>query len=369
MAYKIKLFGDFTYESLRGWLYSDDESIITADLLEQELQKAAGEDLEVDISSVGGYADVATDMIIILRDYKREFKNAELILNIKGMAASAASFFVAAEVWDLITVEDISTWMGHRPFMCLCGDYEVFESKSIDLKRATELYASVYAKRSGKSTNDMMELMRKTTYLYGQEIVDSGFADEVMSTESDLDKDSAFAQMSSKHKAIMKRMRETEHENEKDYLEKVAASLNKFSKTMKQNEAQKSIQTAVGGENNNQEDVIMNVTEFKEKHPDVHAETIMAGRDQEKKSMIENNKAIMDLKNKPEYKPLQFIQERCDEALMNGEDLNDLKMAIMALMIDPKNQAEIESPEDINQNPDTSMSGEGDYKPKMKRGF
>ena len=356
MAYKIKLFGDFTYEMLRGWLYSDDDSIITSDLLEQELQNAAGEDLEVDLSSVGGYADVATDMIILLRDYKREFKNAEMILNIKGMAASAASFFAAAEVWDLITVEDISTWMGHRPFACICGDYEVFESEAESLRRATELYASVYAKRSGKTTNNMLELMRKTTYLYGQEIIDNGFADEIMKTDNDIDKDSAIAQMENKQKLVMKKMRETEHKNEKEYLEKVAASLNRFEK--RHNFSQQSSQPAEGGKNKNQEESIMNLDELKQKHPDIHAETMKAGRDEGVDAERTRVQQLIEMKNRDDFKGVDIIMQRIDEGIKNGDSLQMVENGIGALLLKNNVQSQLESPKDINPGGQTTMSGE-----------
>jgi ATP-dependent protease ClpP protease subunit len=359
--YKIKLFGDFTYEILRGWLYGEDESIVTTDHLEQELKIANGEDLEVDLSSPGGYVDVATDMIIMLRDYKREFKGSQMQLNIKGVAASAASFFAAAEVWDLITVEDISTWMGHRPFVCICGDYEVFESEAESLKRATQLYASVYVKRSGKTNDEVLELMRKTTYLYGQEIVNNGFADEIMTTDNNMDKDVAIASMQKEHKEIMKRMRETEHENEKEYLEKLAASLTRYE--ARHNNIKQSVQPAGGGNNKMKEEGLTmanTLDELRNENPALYSETVQAG----KTEMIANNKAIMEFRDKEEYKNLPFIHERCDKAIMEGESFEDLKMAVMALMLDPKNQASIESPGDINTGAGDTMSGEQGSKNK-----
>ena len=100
------------------------------------------------------------------------------------MAASAASYFAAAEIWDIVTVEDITTWMAHRPTVCGCGDYEEFEMISDFLKRSTQLYANIYSSRSGIKIDEMLSMMKKTTYLFGLEVVKNGFADEVVSTDT-----------------------------------------------------------------------------------------------------------------------------------------------------------------------------------------
>ena len=84
-----------------------------------------------------------------------------------------------------------------------------------------------------------------------------------------------------------------------------------------------------------------------------------AGADKGKADMIANNKAIMEFKDKAEYKNLPFIQERCEKALMEGEDFADVKMAVMALMLDPKNAAVMESPGNINTGGNSTISGEG----------
>jgi len=362
--HKFKMNGVFASE-LESTIFGDDD-IITYKNTEAKLQEANGKDIEVDFSSVGGLVDVGVDIFFMFRDYKRQYPSAQMQLNIKSQAASMASMFASGEFWDLVTVEDISSYMIHNPSMIVAGDYKnLFESAEY-LKRLATLYAGVYAKRSNKSNKEIKIMMDKTTYLFGDEIVKNGFADEILKTNENKNKDSNIAQMQLKYNTVMEKLQQLKTQNN-DY-KKAAAKLNTEMQTItdkdqkilqKQKDNQGKMQnSAIGGENNTQEDVIMNMTELKAQHPDIHAETMQAGRDVERTFMIENNKAIMELKNKQEYKNLEFVQQRCEEALMNGENVQDLKMAIMALLIDPKNQAAIESPGDINSGNSATMSGE-----------
>ena len=75
--YSILLSGEFI-DSSWAWMYEQSgEEYISQEILREALSKANGDDLEVNLSSIGGIADVATDMIIMLREYKRSNKNSQ----------------------------------------------------------------------------------------------------------------------------------------------------------------------------------------------------------------------------------------------------------------------------------------------------
>ena len=103
---------------------------------------------------------------------------------------------------------------------------------------------------------------------------------------------------------------------------------------------------------------IKNIDDLKKELPEIHAEAVKAGEDKGMEIMKANNKAVMEFKNKTEFKNLEFIQARCEKALEDGENFSDLKMAVQALMLDPKNQSSLDSPGDLDGGSDGTVSGE-----------
>ena len=113
-------------------------------------------------------------------------------------------------------------------------------------------------------------------------------------TDKDKDRDSYFAQMELKYKSTMEKL-ETVRMQRKD-IEKAVALL-------QTQEKEESEQPATGG-NNNKEAVKMKFDEVKETFSSELAGIEKAGEDKGKADMIANNKAIMEFKNKDEYKNL-----------------------------------------------------------------
>ena len=220
-VYKFKMNGVFASE-FESMLFGDDD-LITYKKTESELQQANGKDIEVDLSSVGGLVDVGVDIFFMFRDYKGQYPTAQMQLNIKSQAASMASMFSSGEFWDLVTVEDISSFMVHNPANGMCGDYNEMYKNAEYLERLSKLYAGVYAKRSKKSDKEIRKMMDETTFLFGEEIVRNGFADEIMKTDKDKDRDSYFAQMELKYKSTMEKL-ETVRMQRKDIEKAVDVS-------------------------------------------------------------------------------------------------------------------------------------------------
>lgn len=353
-VYKFKLSGVIADDWEAN--YFGDEGLITLKQVEAELKNAGGQDIEVDFSSVGGLVPVGVDIFFAFRDYKRANPQAQMQLNMKSQIASMASHIASGEFWDMITAEDITSWMIHNPSMYGGGDYKAWRAGSEYLERLAVLYSGSYIKRSKKSEKEIRSMMDKTTYLFGEEIVKAGFADILQPTAEEKNSTAMIAQMELKYKSIMQKISQRELQQD-DYL-KAVAKLKDEPVTMQK--------PAESGQNKIQEDVKMNFDEVKTTFSSELAGIEKAGIDKGKENMIANNKAIMEFKDKAEYKNLPFIQERCDKALMEGEDFADVKMAVMALMLDPKNAAMIESPGNINTGGSDTVSGESDNQTKKE---
>lgn len=349
MFSKIKLFGVIASD-LEAAFFGD-EGLITLKKVETFLKESNGNDIEVDFSSIGGVVDVGVDIYFAFRDYKRQFPQAQMILNIKSQCASMASHIASGEFWDIVTVEDISSWMLHNPSNGIYGDYRDMQANADYLSRLSTLFSDSYSRRAEKTVKEIRKMMDDTTYLFGKEIVEAGFADEVLATaDSDKsNKDSMIAQMQLKYNSTMEKIKQLKYKP--DDFERAVAKL-------KDDEKITMHTPAIGGVNNIQEVVIMNFDEAKKTFSAELANIEQAGKDQGKAEMIANNKAIMEFMNKPEYKALPFVQERCTKALESGESFADMKLSVQALMLDPKNQAAIESPKDLNAGGSSSVSGE-----------
>jgi ATP-dependent protease ClpP protease subunit len=342
--YKIKLNGVIASE-LEAMFFGDD-GLITLKQVKNELDSANGRDIDVDLSSVGGLVSVGTDIFFSFRDYKRANPQAQMILNIKSQAASMASFLAEGEFWDIVTVEDISSWMMHNPAMFVEGDYRVMNDSADYLERLSALYGETYSKRSKKSEKEIRKMMDKTTYLFGKEIVEAGFADEVLATTEDKNKDSAIAQMQLKYNSVMEKFQQVKMKN--DDIKKAVASIANI-------EQQKMQQPATSGENIIQEDVkVKDITELKEKFPGIHDATMQAGEDKERARV----KSLVEMKKRKDFESITPIMERIDEGIEKGETVESVFAGISALLMKNSVQASMESPGNINTGSAGTMSGE-----------
>lgn len=296
---------------------------VTPYMIQSELQSAGGEDIEVDLSSPGGSVFDGVEIFNMLRDYKRQYPDTQNILNIKSLAASMGSYLSTSEAFDMVTVEDNSSYMIHNPVMGVYGDYNEMQKGADFLSRLAVMVAPAYSKKSGKKDKEIRSMMDAETWLFGQEIVDAGFADVLVKTEDRKDRDSALAEAELKFKSVMKKVKESEVK-ESDFL-KVAAIIGKLETEPEKEPTQ---EPATSGKNN-QEEKLMDINELKMKHPDIFAEAQKAGIDQEK----ERVKALVEMKKKKDFEGVTPILERIDEAIEKGESVNDVQMAVVAMSL------------------------------------
>ena len=327
-------------------------------MVRAQLEDAGGEDLDVHFSGPGGSIFPGIEIFNMFRDYKREHPGVQMISNVKGIAASMMSYLVINEVFDMVTVEDNAAFMIHNPIMRIAGDYQEMQKAGDFLDRFAAMVAVAYSNRSGKSIKETREMMDAETWFFGQEIVDAGFADEIIKTENDKNKPAAIASAELSYRTVMKKVREAEIEQ--DDFEKVAALIKDYDPANldSKNKNQKSAQPASGG-NNKQEVIIMNIDELKKQHPDLYAEIkaemMKAGADQEK----ERVKLLLEMKKKKDFEGIEAIHNRIDDAIEKGETTQDVHSAIAAMNI--KGGAvsgALESPGDIDPGSSNSVSGE-----------
>jgi ATP-dependent Clp protease, protease subunit len=161
---------------------------ITADNIREELNSAKGADLDVHIASPGGYVSSGLEIFNLFRDYKKENPNAQMLATIKGIAASMATYLANNPAFDLIAAEDNAVFMIHNAWGCTCGDYRDMLKISQVLDGLTGIIAKAYVQKTGKTNKKIRQMMDEETWLFGDEIKEAGFVDEIISTENDEDK-------------------------------------------------------------------------------------------------------------------------------------------------------------------------------------
>lgn len=102
---------------------------------------------------------------------------AYITVYIDGLAASMAS--VIAMVGDVVIIPMNAGIMVHKPWGIQGGDADDMRRYADLLDKVEDSLVSAYTKKTGKSAEDIKQLLDAETWMFGQEAVDLGFADMV----------------------------------------------------------------------------------------------------------------------------------------------------------------------------------------------
>lgn len=167
---------------------------ITVDSIRNFVNDAAGADLEIHLASPGGSVFDGIEIFNIFRDYKREHPKSQMLLTIKGIAASMASYVAVNPVWDLIAAEDNAVFMIHNAWGGVVGDYREVGKLAEVLEGLTKIIAQAYSKRTKQNLADIRSLMDDETWYFGEELKKAGFIDEIIKTDTKKSKATAITE-------------------------------------------------------------------------------------------------------------------------------------------------------------------------------
>ena len=141
--------------------------------VDDAIEKAKGEDLEVVINSGGGSVFPASEIYTALKSYA-----GNVTVRIVGLAASAAS--VIAMAGKKVLMSPTAQMMIHNVSAYAEGDYRDMEHTADILKNANETIANAYRLKSGKTQEELLALMNAETWMTAQKAKELGLVDEVM---------------------------------------------------------------------------------------------------------------------------------------------------------------------------------------------
>lgn len=140
----------------------------------KDLDLVAGQDVDIEINSPGGYIYPASEIYTALMQHK-----GNVNITITGRAASAAS--VIAMAGTKVTMSPTAQMMIHNVSACGAGDYRDFEHYAEQLKKSNDTIANAYMLKTGKTRQEILDLMDYETWFTPEEALENGFIDEILS--------------------------------------------------------------------------------------------------------------------------------------------------------------------------------------------
>lgn len=178
---RIELWGDVVKQRPTDWWTGEkiEGNFITLNEFKEALTNIKTcNKIEIHLNSGGGEVDTAITIHNLL---KAENKHITCIVD--GIAASAAFTIMTAA--DDVQVYPGSVMMCHEVMAILCGYYNNADLNQI--VNANETYnnsaAAMYAEKTGMTQTQCRNLMKKETWMTGQEAIDYGFANTLITSD------------------------------------------------------------------------------------------------------------------------------------------------------------------------------------------
>lgn len=160
----------------RKWRADDPEVTATDfDKLLKEAKASGAKKLRLRVNSPGGHVDQAVAMKSMLNTSGFE----EINVDIEGMCASAATFFVCVHNAH-VRIAQGSEFMIHNPSAWCWGGADDFRRTAERMEKMQRDQHEMYASRTGQTEDQIEAWMDAETWFSAKEAVQYGFADEIL---------------------------------------------------------------------------------------------------------------------------------------------------------------------------------------------
>lgn len=160
-----------------AWIYKwFGEDHTSPSMVASKLQEADGEDVDIDINSLGGDVWSGSEIYSAIREYK-----GNITIHVVGIAASAASMIACAGKSDIAPTGQM---MVHNTATRAAGDYHEMDKSSERLRKANKAVAAAYITKSGMSEKEALDMMDVETWLTAEEAVEYGLIDAIAESKN-----------------------------------------------------------------------------------------------------------------------------------------------------------------------------------------
>lgn len=174
----INVNGDIICNDMK-WIYDwlEYESCCPADVKNVIAELTdENEELKVIINSPGGDVQAGQEIYSILKDIKNP-----VTINVQSIAASAASMIAMAG--DTVKMSPVALLMIHNASTCTSGDYRDMQHTADVLQTVNTAIMQAYIAKTGKTEDELREMMDRETWLTANQCLEAGFADEIIKDE------------------------------------------------------------------------------------------------------------------------------------------------------------------------------------------
>ena len=242
---KGEIVSDDIADMYRYWGYTCTSPKDFADLSNDD------EDIEVVINSRGGSVTDASEIFTALKDYK-----GQVTAKIVGFAGSCASWIAMAA--DKVKISPMGFIMIHNASSYASGDNRDMDSTSNMLKTVDEAIRNAYKEKTGLSDEELKDLMDNETWFNSSKALEKNFADEIMFEEEALVSNSFFNDLKIPSKEILNIINKNQEERE---------------------------------------EVVMDLKELQEKHPELYNEVMNLGKEEGRKEEKKTEVIISSITN------------------------------------------------------------------------
>lgn len=166
----------FAYDTEKKTIHIHDEigpswwGLIDGGVVNQALSEMGGSDVTVHLNTPGGSVDEGIAIFNSLIRYPGKVTTV-----VDSLAASMGSYLLQAG--ETRVVSSNSMVMIHDPWTIAMGNSAELRKGADTLDKYAIRMIPDYSRRSGKSDDEILQIMADETWLAGQEIIDEGFAD------------------------------------------------------------------------------------------------------------------------------------------------------------------------------------------------
>ena len=170
---RIDIKGDIISNDM-AWIYDWLELEYTSPgKINQALEDAQGEDVEFFINSPGGDVWAGYEIFNSIRLYQ-----GCTLSHIVGLAASCGSFIPLAS--EKVVAEQMAMMMIHGASTSTRGNQHNHEHTRDFLDKVDRTIVQAYTTKSGKSEQELLDLMAKETWFTSSEMLEMGLIDEIV---------------------------------------------------------------------------------------------------------------------------------------------------------------------------------------------
>lgn len=174
----VTVNGDIICNDMK-WIYDwlEYESCCPADVKNVIAELTdENEELKVVINSPGGDVQAGQEIYSILKDVKNH-----VTIEVQSMAASAASMIAMAG--DTVKMSPVALLMIHNASTCTSGDYRDMQHTADVLQTVNTAIMQAYIAKTGKTEDELKDMMDRETWLTANQCLEHGFADEIIKDE------------------------------------------------------------------------------------------------------------------------------------------------------------------------------------------